>query len=621
MTEYFVGSNKLLDDLPQLTRINNEPYVISRNENSELILLDAICPHQGHTVEVESKECLECKGHGWTFDPSTGVSDKPPGKSLTKYPITQRGQNLFVDLPDSSGKIEFTIDENETSRPTISLLSHATLSISYEGFTLLTDPWLDGPAFLGGWTQYPPPTCEIPEVVEETDAIWITHEHSDHLNRRTLSHFPTDIPIYIPELRYRRLSERLTDLGFQNIHTLSKDKPYKIAEGIEAVCFSSDNTFNDSILAVNCGGFRILNLNDAGVNYAVKDKIPTFDLIATSFSGIAGGYPLTWSHVEENKKIEINKNRNQGWLEHCKDVAHLFDADYLLPFAKFFTHLPPEHDKYRQMLRKNRPSDVVNFLSELDVDVLDLLPGETWNSDTGNIKRRRQRERFFDEEFRQSYVRDVYQSRIPIVTEPFELTHEELQEYFENLEGSELAKKVGNHAFTLSLKGSDRTLHCLIRFNNGDINYHATDEPIGYESVDADYHVKMECDGKLVQHVIRNNLSWDEITIGFWGTRERHPHKYNQAFWRLLHAPWEARDDYMRDSSFDIDSPLTDTTMADLIEKEDIEDILLDYGLNCAGCPAGLGEDITEAAKIHGLDQDQAKRLISKVEAKVKSSS
>jgi CMP-N-acetylneuraminate monooxygenase len=42
--------------------------------------------------------------------------------------------------------------EADYKRPTNNIRSHATLSIEYDGFTLVTDPWPDGPAFLNAGT-------------------------------------------------------------------------------------------------------------------------------------------------------------------------------------------------------------------------------------------------------------------------------------------------------------------------------------------------------------------------------------------------------------------------------------------------------------------------------------
>ncbi|OYR91164.1 hypothetical protein DJ71_03350, partial [Halorubrum sp. E3] len=296
-----------------------------------------------------------------------GESITVESESLTSYKLAQRDGELYADIPQDDEIIDFNVLDENTSQPDVSLLSHATLSIEYNGFKLLTDPWLDGPAFLDGWTQYPPPSCDIDSVAIDTDAIWITHEHPDHLNPRTLEHFPNETPIYVPELNYRRLSNRLQELGFENVHSLPTDEPYQLAEGIEAVCFESTSTWNDSILALNCGGFKIINFNDAGINWDVNRAIPQADLIATGFSFGATGYPITWKHLAKEEKQQMIRERNEGQLQKCEQLAEMFNADYLLPFAKFFELVQPEHKSYRELMEKNRPSDVTERFTEHEV--------------------------------------------------------------------------------------------------------------------------------------------------------------------------------------------------------------------------------------------------------------
>jgi CMP-N-acetylneuraminate monooxygenase len=65
---------------------------------------------------------------------------------------------------------------------------------------------------------------------------------------------------------------------------------------------------------------------------------------------------------------------------------------------------------------------------------------------------------------------------------------------------------------------------------------------------------------------------------------------------------------------YDIETDLSGVTIAELVEKEEIGDTLAEYGLYCTGCPASLGEDIIEAARIHGLDETQAEDLVRSVE-------
>jgi len=613
-----VGDAELVEELPRSVTIHGEPYILSSSDDGTPVLHDAICPHQGGTVTVESESCLRCPQHNWDFDPETGDSTNIPGAELRTYEVTVREDGLYADLPTSAaGTLDFTTESTD-ERPSVTLVSHAALLIEYDGFTLLTDPWIDGPAFLGAWTQYPPSPYDVSDLADEVDAIWITHEHSDHLHPPTLSQFDPETPVYVPELNYQRLSDRLADIGLENVHRLPTETPYQLADNVEAVCFESGSTWNDSILLVDCGGFQILNVNDVGVNWDVQEHVESVDMVASGFAFGASGYPLTWTHLSDDEKRSLVDDRNRGQLAKCEQLVDLFDPSYFLPFAKFFTLAQPDHRRYREQMEKNTPGDVADYLDDEPVRVLDLVPGERWAGADDSIDRVPDRERFFRDDVEERLGREAYEAFTPFVDDHFDLTHGELSQYFTELAGSRLAEEIESHALTLELTGDERALTGYVEFDRGDITYTATERPVDHGDSDAATHVMLRVPGHLVQHVVRADLSWDEIRIGYWSESSRDPDEYNLAFWRLLHAPWEARTDtYRIAESYDISTELSGRTMADLVEQEQVQEILERYGLFCAGCPAGLGEDILEAARIHGLDSEQARTLVTDIEAAV----
>jgi len=73
----------------------------------------------------------------------------------------------------------------------IKLHSHACLEIVHDDFSLLIDPWLSGPAFLGSWIQFPEAKITPEEL--SPSAILISHEHSDHFHIPTLEKFARDV--------------------------------------------------------------------------------------------------------------------------------------------------------------------------------------------------------------------------------------------------------------------------------------------------------------------------------------------------------------------------------------------------------------------------------------------
>jgi CMP-N-acetylneuraminate monooxygenase len=117
-----------------------------------------VCPHQGGTV-ADTGSRFECPLHNWKFDRHTGRCLNAPSRSLTSHPAAVEDGHLIASVP-----VETAIDHVRPERSakaglTIRLLSHACLEISFDGFTLLTDPWLDGLAFLGSWAPHPAPAA------------------------------------------------------------------------------------------------------------------------------------------------------------------------------------------------------------------------------------------------------------------------------------------------------------------------------------------------------------------------------------------------------------------------------------------------------------------------------
>ena len=59
--------------------------------------------------------------------------------------------------------------------------------------------------------------------------------------------------------------------------------------------------WNDSIWELDFDGFRVLSLNDAGLNYRLARTIRRPHLLMSSFSPGASGYPATWTHLDDEQ--------------------------------------------------------------------------------------------------------------------------------------------------------------------------------------------------------------------------------------------------------------------------------------------------------------------------------
>jgi CMP-N-acetylneuraminate monooxygenase len=602
-----IGPKTLLEKTPVSIDLNGDPFILHFTDGIP-VLYSAICPHQHNIVSEFHENFWKCPSHDWTFETNTGKSINAPQKCLTKFLVEENNGSLFVTLPE---KIKNKIKQLSGKKipPKITVVGSAALLIQWESFNIICDPWIEGPAVFGSWITYPPSNLTIDDL-PKIDAILISHEHSDHFHQFTLSKLDKKIPVYVPDVDNERLSSRLDKLGFENIISLHSGTPQKIQNEIQITSFNSGSVWSDNIFYIQLGNFSILNINDAGFNWAIKNTIDSVDLLCIQFSP-GSGFPTTWTHLDEQSKLEIMNSRNQGMLRMIKQITELMNPEFILPFANFNTLYLSEHQKYVKMQPKNTPNDIVNLFKDNNhVKVIDIFPGESWDGKNNSFDTQTDHDKFYDNDFMFSYLNNPkrYDENEKFIPKNFELEFNEIKNYFEGFSDSKLTQSIGDYTIQLISKDKEKSIDCIIEFKEGSVTCSKNNNN--------KFHMSMLCPGGIIQEIIRNDLSWDELQAGYWAVYERHPDVYNIALWQLFHAPWQARKNYL--STQDIQRQFTfdkKSAIADIIENGDQKTIqvLEKFGLYCVGCEASVGESIEDGCSIHGLTQSQTNDLIKEL--------
>ena len=605
--EYKIGTKDILEKVPIAIKIDGRPYILSKKDNSTPVLFSAICPHQNGIVSEIKEDKLRCPNHGWEFNVNTGKANNVPDKCLEYFKIKIENNSVYVNLPNISKNKQ--ILENEIKiPPKITVVGAAGLLFEWEGFNILSDPWLEGSCMLGGWTNYPPSGIKVKDL-PKIDIIWISHEHSDHYHEPTLSKLDKNIPVYVTKFDDGRLSKRIQKLGFKNVIEIKTGEVIKITNKIELISFKSGSIWNDSISYWKFGNFRILNCNDAGFNWKIKDTVDEVDLVCLQFTGPTSSYPITWNHLDDKQKNQILINQNNGMLKMMENIAEICNAKYILPFANFFELGNPEHLKYMKIQKKNTLEMVVKFFKNKKIEVLDLIPGESWEGITKNIIRRNERKDFFNEDFMFKYLQDSYEleRKSQVKSIKLDLTHNEIKKYFELFTNSQIAKDIGIFSIFLTIEDKN-PIYALISFKDGNVTYESISSPKNAD-------MEMSCPSGIFQEIIRKDLSWDEAFNGFWVTFSRKPDFYNIHFWKLMYAPWRARPDYIEQKDLEFIKTIIKMSIADIIEKRGIiaTKIFEKYGLFCTGCETGMGESVEEGCKLHGISDTKTKELVEEL--------
>jgi nitrite reductase/ring-hydroxylating ferredoxin subunit len=75
------------------------PVIVTRVDGA-LVAVAGVCPHEDVALGDGRLDgaALVCPGHGYRFDLRTGRCEHDPDLELRRYPITQIGDELWVDL-------------------------------------------------------------------------------------------------------------------------------------------------------------------------------------------------------------------------------------------------------------------------------------------------------------------------------------------------------------------------------------------------------------------------------------------------------------------------------------------------------------------------------------------
>ncbi|MCS6896513.1 MAG: MBL fold metallo-hydrolase [Nitrospira sp.] len=110
-------------------------------------------------------------------------------------------------------------------------LGHAALLYRQRNKVFLFDPWL-----LPWFAESSEPSL-WPPLLPHPSAVFLTHDHDDHVDPRTLLHLPKETPIIVPSRRNRKTLfydylSLLRELGFSRIVELAHGETWPIEGGV-----------------------------------------------------------------------------------------------------------------------------------------------------------------------------------------------------------------------------------------------------------------------------------------------------------------------------------------------------------------------------------------------------
>jgi len=569
-------------------------------DKDDYYLLLLKCPHQGGDVTLnKKKDCLHCPLHNWTFD-YHGQS-VVGGKNLEKIQVEFNNTDTTISSP----LLDSFINERNLSAKSsrnlvlkdlkVTLIAHASILFEFRGLKLLTDPWFNTTAFNGSWVPYPPASPSIKNL--NPDIIIITHEHSDHFNEETLSQFNREIKVLFPFFPNRRIEKRLRSLNFKNIKALFFREKYLITENLIAQFYEPISNFNDAIFLLNFDGFKLLNINDAGINYNIAKEVGKVDVLASAFGSGASGFPLCWDNIKENESKKILKNQFKSRIHLLKQAVKIYQADYAILFASYFALVNNEHAAFNKAIFKSKI--LADSIKIRDCKVLDLLPGDRYEFKNKQFFKATDRQNSFLFNDVENYLASKRNDIASL--DNYKLSEQNknaIDRYLTQLNLVPEINLMKNYSFILEIMSPSSSYKFCCEIKNKNLR------------VTKDIHQKIDLHFQiptiLMMKIVTENMSWDEAYISYWCKIKSESYFYLD-FWRLIHAPYFRKSRKLSLSKNDnLQLPI-----AYFIEKNpDLARSVFGFmGMNCLSCDRNTQESVQEGAIKHGLSKSDTQKL------------
>jgi len=219
----------------------------------------------------------------------------------------------------------------------VEVIGHATLRVHSGGKTLLTDPWLIDPIGCNSAFHFPPLVHRPEELAADTDAIYVSHIHVDHLNEPTLAYFPRHIPIYIGEYRRKEFRDRLRALGFPVIEVPFQESVRVEGTDVRIAIVEHDyaeTAAYDSAIVIETPEFTVFENNDCFLRPDKYRWVHAHYAVDYAFLGYspASFFPICFE-MDEDEKARLLAEAAERRYNDFLDAAQLLVPRLAVPFA------------------------------------------------------------------------------------------------------------------------------------------------------------------------------------------------------------------------------------------------------------------------------------------------
>ncbi|BDQ27006.1 hypothetical protein HHE06_10700 [Helicobacter heilmannii] len=482
-------------------------------------IIDQICDHCGGKLQ-HNKDLATCPYCHWALH----IESLTYQNGTPKKPLKCRveGRSLVVDT---------SIDLNNPYQSSfkgdfkIRYLNHACLYIEAGGVSLITDPWLLGPSFLGSGYLEKASCKEAVHALVKADFIFISSNRSSCLHPQTLAFVSKTKPFIVPNFASKSVEKTLKGLGFNNIYPLEFTEIYEFGSFFQFSVFAPPDGTEESGLYLCLSGHDVI-INAYG-GYLNSLNLPSdLTLLCTAFSGGTSGFPFCINNYDEATQKSLHASHLEGLKNQLENLIATTKPAYVMPIATPYNQDATRDSAIKTLNLKNplkegqqicethsrsHKEQPVRWLPPDDGLTLEFKESDLvqWKEDIHTLKK----------ETPQSYVN--------FYTKKFTYNPTELIEYLKA--SGYKAKQIVT--FVPMNETFERVVAPIVQANFGTQNFRIVPVRAIIKQQEGYRTLVLRVRPEILACVVANGLSFAEMVRGFHCRLERNPNSYEAHFW------------------------------------------------------------------------------------------
>ena len=493
-------------------------HIIKVDENRKVeYVIDKKCDHAGGRLILRGDEAV-CPLHGWKLNLNNlTYNDSPDKKTKTKFVLKD---NVTIQIDDHEATlVNPFLKNNIEGKLKFIWINHACVYIEFNGTSIITDPWLFGPAFLTGWWLSEPSSEQSIDLLNKADYIYISHNHPDHCHSETLNLVEKNKKIIVANFQTKSTEVFLESLGFTNIIVADFKKIFELEGGLQFSVLKSGDFRDDSGIYLNGSGNQMLLTVDS--NFLNSNILPkNIDVLMSAFAGGASGFPLCYNNYEKDEKIVILERFKLAAQSLVFGYVNSSNPKYYHPYAGHFKEKAKRDLFIKETNIKNSIDDVSEIISRRNTEFIKPDKNIQYTLVNNNLLRKKLNLDFQQEDdiniYLDSYKREFIYDEFKII------------DYLSN--SKFLSNQILYIIPTNDLFIEDEKEKIIFAdFKN---QLFKTVNKNEIQKKQDGYRVMiLNIRKEIISCIIDNMLPWEDFSIGFQARIERFPNEYESEFW------------------------------------------------------------------------------------------